>query len=62
MEKFDEQRSDSNSDSFDFRLVDDLHSVIQQANNCLLLRHFDDCLNICQKYITIAKNYTENER
>jgi len=44
------------------QLFDDLHCVIQQANNCLLLRQFEDCLAICQKNITIAKNYTENER
>lgn len=54
--------NDSNSDVVDFRLLDDLHCVIQQANNCLLLRHFEDCLDICQKNITIARNFTENER
>jgi len=52
----------SNAGNGDFRLFDDLRCVIQQANNCLLLRQFEDCLDICEKNITIARNYTENER
>jgi len=64
MEKCDMRgkNDESNSDSVDLRLFDDLHCIIQQANNCLLLRHFEDCLDICQKNIAIARNYTENYR
>jgi len=63
MSKFDElRRNDRNCDSVDFRLFDDLHCIIQQANNCLLLRQFEDSLDICQKNIAIARNYTENDR
>jgi len=52
----------NNSDIVDCRLFDDLHCSIQQANNCLLLRHFEDCLDTCQKNIAIARNYTESDR
>ena len=63
MEKFHKRsENDSNNDSVDFRLFEDLNCVIQQANDCLLLRKFEECLNICQKNITVARNYTENER
>ena len=56
------KKDESKSDTASFQLFDDLHCVIKQANNCLLLRQFEDCLDICQKNITVAKNYTENER
>jgi len=63
MDKFDVcDKHESKSDVAGFQLSDDVHCVIQQANNCLLLRQFEDCLDICQKNITIARNYTENER
>jgi len=63
MEKFDEFKNNSSgTDSVDFRLFDELHCIIQQANNSLLLRHFEDTLDICHKNIAIARNYTENDR
>ena len=55
-------KNSCSNDSVDFRLVDEIHCKIQQANNCLLLRHFEDSLDICQKNIAIARNYTENDR
>ena len=63
MEKCDVRVSNNcNSDNVDFQLFDDLSRMIQHANNCLLLRHFDDSLDICHKNIAIARNYTENAR
>jgi len=59
----DESKSDGGqSDTVILKLFDDLHCAIEQANNCLLLRQFEECLDICQKNITITRNYTENER
>ena len=62
MERFLHKDRVCDCDSVDFQLFLDVPAVIQQANDCLLLRNFEDCLNICKKYIAIAKNYTENER
>ena len=64
MDKFDvcEKHDNSRSDIAGFQLFDDFRCVIQQANSCLLLRQFEDCLGLCQKNITFARNYTENER
>ena len=53
---------DIKNDTDDFQLFDNIYSIIHQANSCLLLRQFEECLDICQKYIAIAGNYTENER
>jgi len=63
MDKFDMRENRSgNCDAVGLQLADDLRCVIQQANNCLLLRRFEECLDLCQKNIDIARNYTENER
>jgi len=56
------QKHESKNDVAGFQLFDDLLCVMQEANNCLLLRKFEDCLYICQQNVAIARNYTENER
>jgi hypothetical protein len=40
----------------------DFRDVIDRANDCLLFRRFEECLDVCRHNIEVAKNYIEDER